>query len=150
MKDLSFLLLLFLFISCQPEKVKVLDLSKNCDDKMQTMRSIANIEPDCADLSQFQCEIREFSPTLASDTKKNLEYCLDGSAHCVRYDHLIFDTSDQKQIDDLASADAFQKGGEYNRQEVRCWHQFKKSKSPASDSSNLKDALKAAYEICKQ
>jgi hypothetical protein len=145
--------LLLLFVGCN-EPVKVLDLSKDCDEMTLMSKSVmsidAIIEGNCEDISQYKCDVREFSPSLSTEVKKNVEYCPDESATCLRFDHYIFDTSEQKKIDEHASVEDFEKGGQYNRQEVKCWNQVKKTRSPASDSSSLKDALKAAYEICKQ
>ena len=101
------------------------------------------VEANCYDLTQYKCDVSEFSPTLTSEIK----YYSEESSKCLRYDRQIFDTSVQKQIDEYATAADFEKGGQYNRQEVRCWKQIKNSQ-PA-ESTSVKEALKAAYEICK-
>ncbi len=142
MKYLS-LLALLVFVSCNPPPVKVLDLS--CD--RQKLLSGVSAEASCEDLSQYKCDVREFSPSLASEVRKGIEYCTEEGQDCIRYDHQIFDTSDIREIDEHASAVDFEKGGQYNRQEVRCWNPQKRS--PASEGASIKDALKAAYEICK-
>jgi len=150
------LLVLVLCSSCIAGPVKIIDSSKNCDEQSSSSKIItssaisASVTTNCDDLSQYKCEVREFSPSMTSDIRKGVEHCPEESSECLRYDHHIFDTSEQKQIDEYASAEDFERGGQYNRQEVRCWNPIKKSRAPASDSSSLKDALKAAYDICKQ
>ena len=129
MKFLS-LLTVLLCLSCNPGPVKIIDSSKDCDQQSSSKiitsgAMVTQVIGNCEDLTQYKCEVREFSPTLATEIKKSAEFCPEDGTACLRYDHYIFDTSEQKQTDEYASAEDFEKDGQYNHQEARCWNQYK-------------------------
>lgn len=79
-------------------------------------------ELNCGDFNNYGCERRIFSPDLA-DMSHSLKECLPGDTICVDVDVRQFNTSAARRAEPIDEA-AFAPGGEYNRQEVTCYHRM--------------------------
>jgi hypothetical protein len=155
MKFPAIVLLLILFTACVPQPpAEIVDIdecgnAQSSASKKQLHSAMKNlIRVKCDDLTQFKCDVRDFSPNVITDEEYDLEYCEDGE--CVKYDVYTFDTSDMREKDQHAKDEDFQKGGQYNYQEVTCWNQFKKKKKIVGQGDDVAEALNRAIASCEQ
>ncbi len=150
-------LLLFIFVSCIQRPVEEVQLDikkKDCDksgDQLVNARSLAAspVKIKCDEIAQYKCNIREFSPDISNGEAKEQQYCTKDD-QCLNYDLYSFDTSSMRETDQFAVAKDFEKGGQYNYQEVQCFHISGRSKGLAGDGADIDEALEQAIGNCEK
>ncbi len=107
-------------------QTKVTDsLSAQCQAKIKESApsfKLSAEELNCSDFNQYSCERRIFSPDV-SDISHSLKECLPGDQICVDVDVREFNTSSARKLAGV-SPESLQPGGEFNREEVHCYHRM--------------------------
>jgi hypothetical protein len=101
---------------------------------------------NCGDLNSFACERRVFSPDV-QDMQHSLRECLPGDQTCVDVDVFQFNTAGRAG----SSSEQMAPGGDYNREEIRCYNklQVRGNVVIQSDGDSVADALAKAMAACE-
>jgi hypothetical protein len=125
--------------------------SAQCSAKMRAEASTLHLSPselNCADFNAYACERRIFSPDTV-DLSETVKECVPNSQICVDVDVRQFNTTPARAA---ASADQFQPGGDYNHEEVHCYHRMVYHGLSLFDASadSLEASLAKAMAACEQ
>jgi hypothetical protein len=112
--------------------------------------SISPSELNCGDFNRYACERRIFSPDLA-DMTHSLKECLPGDRICVDVDVRQFNTSGARRAGSQDESE-FAPGGEYNRQEVNCYHRmvYRGVTLFEGHADSMEEALAQAMAACER
>lgn len=144
------IVILVVLSSCLP---KVEEVIEECPKTAPTVSAVKVIqekivELKCNDIPAYQCDVREFSPEIATEKELKLEHCV-GSG-CLHYDRYSFSTSSMKRKDSFSTEEDFERGGQYNYQEVLCWSSSFGSQKVTGEGEEIDDALDRAIAACEK
>lgn len=112
-----------------------------------TANRLPATEMRCWDFNNFACERRVFSPDV-ENFSHSLKECLPGDQTCVDVDVLQFNTLAAR----LGSRpQQFEPGGDYNREEIRCYHRIRIKGTVVfeGEGDSLAEALAGAVKACE-
>ena len=147
--------LIFSFQNCskgyQSKSAESLSTSAQCAAQMRTEAPSYNLSAtdlQCGDFNQYACERRIFSPDTV-DLTESLKECLPDSDICVDVEVRHFNTSAAQAT---APASAFAPGGDYNHEEIQCYHRmvYRGVALFQSTADSLEQALANAMAACEQ
>ncbi len=145
------LILSLLIYGCDPQEMEI---DQTCENsQLKSARSLAGdgnfIESqtafDCQEISQYKCEIRNFSPNIKNEKFLGEDFCQNDS--CLVFDQYNFDTSHMRDINNESE---FIQGGEFNRAEVFCYHRKDKHRVTNAEGSEILDALEKSILLCEK
>lgn len=104
-------------------------------------------ELKCGDFNNYSCERRLFSPDV-DNLQHSIRECSVGGTACVDMDVRQFNTSGLREG---APREAFLPGGDYNHEEVHCYHHYLLKGLAVFEGSadNLEQALAQAMSTCE-
>jgi len=125
--------------------------SAQCSAKMRAEASTLHLsasELNCGDFNAYACERRIFSPDTV-DLSEAVKECVPNSQICVDVDVRQFNTTPARST---ASDAQFQPGGDYNHEEIHCYHKMVYRGISLFDGSadSLEASLAKAMAACEQ
>lgn len=101
----------------------------------------------CGEAASYACERRVFRPNVASGESHEVT-CLAGDQDCVEVDVRSFDTAGATEGSVPAQ---FEPGGDYNREEIRCFNrlQVRGSVVIEAEGDSLSSAFRKTVSACK-
>jgi hypothetical protein len=104
---------------------------------------------NCGDFNSYGCERRIFRPHTSS-LSESIKECLPGGETCVDVEVRQFDTSGL--ITSSPPGPTFYEGGEYNREEVQCYHRglYEGVSLFVGSADSLEESLALAMAACER
>lgn len=101
----------------------------------------------CGEVASYACERRVFRPNVPSGERHEVT-CLNGDEKCVEVDVRSFDTVGASQG---AMPAQFEPGGDYNREEIRCYNrlQVRGSVVIQAEGDSLMSAFQKTVSACE-
>jgi hypothetical protein len=125
-----------------------------CTHQLKQKALLENPKPeDCEDFTQYTCEHRGFHPDVMSGQTEANE-CFESAQLgriCVKLLDFNFNTENNKSME-IISANAFKTGGEFNRDEFKCYNaKYLMNDIPIylSEGRNVNEALVKTMMTCQ-
>ena len=111
---------------------------------------LSSADLNCSDFNNYVCERRIFAPEI-TDLSHSLKECLPGDQICVDVDVREFNTSPARKLAGV-NPESFLPGGEYNREEVHCFHRmvYRGVSLFEGSGDSLEESLAHSMSACEQ
>jgi hypothetical protein len=127
--------------------------SAQCNAKVRSEApsyKLSASELNCGDFNQYACERRIFNPD-SPDLTESVKECVGGGDTCVDVDIRQFNTS-AARASGVTDAASFAPGGDYNHEEVNCYHRmvYRGISLFEGSADSLEESLSKAMAACEQ
>ena len=138
-------LIVFFFQNCGTMSVAPVGVEATSSNHLKA----SSAQLRCSDFNSYFCEEQIFSPDVL-DMTHSLRECIRGEEICVDVEVQQHNTSSARTLAGVSEAQ-FQPGGEFNREETRCFHRLN-GKAPIAvqgKGDSLAAALAKAIASCE-